>query len=76
MQSDPAIWGPFLIAIVVAWLGSGVLKVLQIAAVERREDHREMMQVLEEIARDISNLEASVNGLALRYDPPNLSDYE
>lgn len=76
MLSNPAVWGPLLVALVLGWLGSGVLKVLHIAAVERREDHREMMQALDEIARDISNLEANLDGLARRYDPPDLSDYQ
>lgn len=76
MLSEPAVWGPLLIAAVVPWVGSWILKVMHTAEAERREDHREMMRVLEDISRDISNLEANLDGLARRYDPPDLSDYQ
>ena len=67
-----------LAAIVAAivWAGDHVGKVVHAAYMDRRDDHKEMRQVLEAMADHLSKVEAAVEGLSNRFDPPDLSEYE
>jgi hypothetical protein len=67
-------WAPLNVAGAIGWMGHGIIVTIQGANRDRREDHEAMMDVLTDIVRDLSNLEGAVDGLARRYDPPNLSD--
>lgn len=75
-MTDLLTWAPIILVIVVVWIGQSIIQAIEVAAAERREDHNEMVAKLGEISEDIGNLEGNVNGLALRYDPPDLSDYQ
>jgi hypothetical protein len=69
-------WWPLVIGGAIIWAGHYVMQTIHAANLDRREDHKELMSKLDDIAHDIGNLEGNVDGLARRYDPPDLSAYE
>ncbi len=75
-MNDLLTWAPLIVAAVVGWTGHGIMRIVHAANLDRREDHKEMMGMLADIASDISNLESAVDGLSSRYDPQDLTDYD
>ncbi len=70
MWSDPAIWGPVIVAGSVIWTGSWITQSIQSASAARREDHEYLMRDLAEIASDIGRIELLVGGIANDVAPP------
>ena len=58
------------VGIVIVWQGGALAHAIHIAAVERREDHRELLEQLEQIARDTGSLDLVVGGIARDIAPP------
>lgn len=75
-MSDLLTWAPLITAGAVIWAGHGVMQVIHAANLDRREDHRELMDALENIGRDMRSLELMAGDLFHRSDRPDLSEYD
>lgn len=75
-MNDLLTWAPLIIAAAVIWAGHSVIQVIHAVNMDRRADHRELMDAIENIAQDIGKLELYADGLSTRFDPPDLSDYQ
>lgn len=64
------------LGVVVIWQGGLILQAMRIAAVERRKDHEEMLAAIENVAKDIANIEMFVGGIDNKINPPDLSAYD
>lgn len=75
-MNDLLTWAPLIVAGCVLWAGNHVGQMIHAANMDRREDHREMLAALEDLAGDLGKIELMIDGLSARYDPPDLSDYD
>lgn len=72
----PEFWALFGIAVVVVWQSNAIIQSIHIAAVERRQDHRELLEEIESLVKDVGFLEMYVGAIDNKINPPDLSDYE
>lgn len=69
MFSDPAVWGPILVAIVVYFSASGITKMIHAANMDRMNDHRQLMEVLNCLPDELDNIKIALNDVAQNTQP-------
>jgi hypothetical protein len=63
-------YAPLLIVVVVVWMGSSIAQTIESSDIRRREDHRELMNKLEDVEDAIGRLDLVVNMIASDVAPP------
>lgn len=64
MFDNPAIWGPILVAIVVYFSASSIVRVIHAANLDRRHDHHQMMEVLNVLPDELDNIKIELREIS------------
>ena len=68
--SDPAVWGPLIVAFSVNWGAGKITEAIQSAERARHEDHEFLTREIAEISAEISQISLLVDGISSTIDPP------
>lgn len=71
MLTDPAVWGPILVAVAVIWSGNSVMKIIHAANMDRRDDHRKVMEVLDSFPDELDQLKMHLSSIEQNTQPEN-----
>jgi hypothetical protein len=70
LLSDLLHWSPLVISGAIIWAGYQNIKIVHAANMDRRDDHREMMDKLQDIDDALGRLDLMVDGIASAVEPP------
>lgn len=70
MLSDSSAWAMLAVAVCIVWGSQHIAKVVHAANLDRRDDHRELMATLGEMACNIASIDLLVGGISNAVDPP------
>ena len=71
MWPSPDVWGPILIAVVIYLATNRIVQIIHAASTDRRNEHMQVMEVLNCVPDELDNIKIAVNDVARnteRYD--------
>jgi len=69
-MNDLVTWAPLIVAGCVLWAGNHIGQMVQAANLDRREDHRELLNKVGEIENELALLRLCVDSIASDVAPP------
>lgn len=75
--ADPSVWGLLAIAAAIVWAGTKNVQIVHAANMDRREDHRAMMEALNSLPDEFEQLKVKLDGIQANTAPPfTEADYD
>ena len=67
--SDPAVWGPILVAVTVYFSANGIMKIIHAANMDRMDDHRKLMAFLDDLPHELSTIKMNLEMIEQHTQP-------